>query len=106
MPTQVTLAYTARPGLPALLPRVASRMAAAGVFFGELELLGMKVATDNTVTGPVSATRTIVLDVLPQGEQNFPTAAEKRSATVGLYALTLSALIPACVSSAMPVVGP
>lgn len=101
---QVTLAYTAKPGIPALLARVTAKMGSARIFFGELDLLGMSVASDVTVQGVDSATRTIVLNVLATGEQQFPTVDEKRSATVGLYSGTLSALIPGCVASALPVV--
>lgn len=102
--SQVTLAYSCKPGIPALLPRVTARMAATHLFCGELDELGMRVLSDATVQGVDAATRTIVLYVEIAGEQRFPTVEAKKYATIGLYTQSLAAHIPGKVHGALPVV--
>lgn len=103
----VTIAYTVPQGLRTITDLVSllSAITLLPTGGGELELLGMTKQSDVTVGGATDATRTIVLNVEPDGEVRFPSDDDKKDATRSLLGGQIALQMPAQnITSAEPVV--
>lgn len=103
---QITLTYECEIGLqdPSAM---AVKVAAVDLFSdGTLDLLGMSVNADTTSAAGLLVTREIVLDVLADGEDRFPTDADKIVATRNLFGARLNLEGLVRVTPAEPVVTP
>jgi hypothetical protein len=106
----VTLSYQIRVGLQSAANLLA-KISDIVLNTGELDLLGMVVASDTSVIvtdpdceGLPFITRTVVLETNEQGDALFPNSDALVDATRNLWRSRLNLLIPGIVTSSEPVV--
>jgi hypothetical protein len=101
----ITLDYLVEPGLMGLgAAAVAKVQNAAMIADGELDILGMVVASDVASVVGSQIRRRVVLTTTALGDGLYPTSQALIDATTNFWTKSLSASIPATVSAATPVI--
>jgi hypothetical protein len=99
----VTLSYHVSLGLQ-LAANLLAKVQAIVLNTGELDLLGMTVASDTSAVEDCDIVRTVVLETNAQGDELFPSDDALQDATRQLWRSRLNLLIPGIVTADEPVV--